>query len=449
MKKRVLKMVAAGLTATMMVTSLIGCGSTEKKEVPAASETEKSEEAKTEDVKTEEPKAEDKKGGDTITVAASSSWIRDVDKELATKFEEETGNKIEWQLSPDDQYENVLNSKLSVGEGADIFYARSGITLKKYQPEKYMMDLSDQEWVGRYSDWAKEGTTYGGKTVQFQTWSVDGWGLLYNKAIFEAAGVTEVPKDYEGLKAACDKILASGKTPIYQPGAAQWHWATWISEMTTKVEAETPGFYDGLNDNTKIFADQADLALALDQLVEMNDAGYFGKDCMANTWEDMVTKMASGDYAMGVVYTTFPAEVEAMNAELTADSWGMFPIPLIDNTTFGVSAGGIGRCVNKDTKVDGAVKEYFDFLSKPENLQIYYDARLDLGACSFTDIPGNVPAAYEDIMTHVSTSGLSAEDGVSYWDATQVGNLMQSMFVGSTSSQDVLTGIDEMRQPNF
>lgn len=428
-KKCVLKRTALGLTAVMMAASLAGCGSSETKDEPA--------------------EGGDKKGGETITIAASAGWVKDIDKELASKYEEESGNKIEWQISPDDQYENVLNSKLSVGEGADIFYIRSGITLQKYQPEKYMMDLSDQEWAGRYTDWAKEGTTYDGKVVQFQTWSVDGWGLLYNKDIFEEAGVAEVPKDYASFKEACDKILAAGKTPIYEPGAAQWHLGTWLSEMTTQTEADSEGFYAGLNDNSQVFAGQKGLAAALDQLVEMDKAGYFGKDFMANTWEDMAAKMATGDYAMGLVYTTFPAEVEAVNAELTADKWGMFPVPLNDNKTFGVSAGGIGRCVNKDTKAGDAVKDYLDFLSQPENLTAYYDARLDLGPCSFTDIPGNVPASYEDVMSNSESSGLAAEDGVIFWDSTQVGNLMQSIFLGGASAEDVLQGIDDFRQPSL
>lgn len=387
--------------------------------------------------------------GVTITIAASAGWVKDIDKELAEKYEEQSGNTIEWQISPDDQYENVLNSKLAVGEGADIFYIRSGVTINKYQPDKYMMDLSDQEWVSRYNDWALEGTTYNDKVVQFQTWSVDGWGILYNKAIFEEAGITEIPSDYASFKDACDKILAIGKTPIYEPGAAQWHLGTWLGALTTQTDADNPGFYDGLNDNSQVLAGQEGLITALNQMMELNEAGYFGDDFMANTWEDMVAKMASGDYAMGVVYTTFPAEVEAYDSSITSDSWGMFPIPLNDNQTFGVSAGGIGRCVNKDTEVADAVLGYLNFLSQPENLTAYYDARLDLGPCSFTDIPGNVPASYEDVLSHSSGTGLTAEDGILYWDNTQVGNLMQAMFLGGSTAEDVLTGIDDLRQPSF
>lgn len=312
-----------------------------------------------------------------------------------------------------------------------------------------MMDLSDQEWAGRYTDWAKAGTTYDGKIMQFQTWSVDGWGILYNKPMFEEAGITEVPTDFESFKEACAKVAAIGKTPIYQPGAAQWHLGVWLSEMTAQTEADNPGFYAGMNDNSLRMADQEGLATCLNQMKELDEAGYFGADFMANTWEDMPAMMATGDYAMGLVYTTFPAEVEAINPDMPKDTWGMFPLPLNDNKTFGVSAGGIGRCVNKDTKVKDAALDYLAFLARPENLTAYYDARLDLGACSLTDIPGNVAAAYEDVMAHSTGSTVSAEDGMLFWDGTQVGTLIQAMFVGNSTAEDVLKGIDDMRQPSF
>ena len=105
--------------------------------------------------------------------------------------------------------------------------------------------------------------------------------------------------------------------------------------------------------------------------------------------------------------------------------------------------------MNKDTEVADAVLDYLNFLSQPENLTAYYDARLDLGPCSFTDIPGNVPASYEDVLSHSSGTGLTAEDGILYWDNTQVGNLMQAMFLGGSTAEDVLTGIDDLRQPSF
>ena len=61
----------------------------------------------------------------TLTVASSANWTKDIDKSLAEQFTEETGIKVEFQLTPDDQYSNVLKAKLSTGEGPDVFLGPS------------------------------------------------------------------------------------------------------------------------------------------------------------------------------------------------------------------------------------------------------------------------------------------------------------------------------------
>ena len=48
-----------------------------------------------------------------------------------------------------------------------------------------------------------------------------------------------------------------------------------------------------------------------------------------------------------------------------------------------------------------------------------------------------MPAAYEDVINNASGTGFTAEDGVLYWDNAQVGNLMQGMFLGNSSAEDV------------
>ena len=91
----------------------------------------------------------------TLTVAAAADWIKDRDRKLAEEFTEETGIKIDFQLNPNDQYVNIVKAKLASGEGVDIFYANTGRGILEYSPDKYALDLSDQEWVSRYLDWGK------------------------------------------------------------------------------------------------------------------------------------------------------------------------------------------------------------------------------------------------------------------------------------------------------
>ena len=99
----------------------------------------------------------------TLNFAASQNWILDVDRELAKEFEEKTGIAVNFQLSPDDQYQTIIKSKLNTGEGPDIFMSYSGTKLKDFNPEKNMVDLSDEAWVADQEQWAIDSSSYNGK----------------------------------------------------------------------------------------------------------------------------------------------------------------------------------------------------------------------------------------------------------------------------------------------
>lgn len=461
------KVLGVTLAATIAAAALAGCGGSGDSKTAAteAKGTEaKGTEAKgTEEVQettadtaandteagsSEAAKSDEAKEGVTITVAASSNWIKDIDKELAAKYEEESGNTIQWQASPDDQYTNVLNSKFAVGEGPDIYLTQSGAGIEEYQPAEHALDLSGEEWVSRYRDWAKEGTTYDGKIVQCLTWSADGWAMLYNPDIFEKAGIKEAPKTFDSFMEACEAIKNIGITPIYEPGAAQWHQATWLDTISAQAEEAKPGLRDSLNKNTAKFAEQEGLLKGLEQMKQIEEAGYFGEEFMSNTWESSVDKMITGEYAMILVYTTFQNEIMAKDPSTNADKWEMFSVPLNDNTVFAQSSGGVGRSINKDSKVIDAAKDYFNFLTRKENLETYYAARQDLGQCSFTDIEGNVSNGYKTVVDNGTGVGQNFETGVTNWNSTEIGIQVQNMYLGGTA-MEVLEGIDAMREPLF
>src|SRR5690554_731253 len=49
----------------------------------------------------------------TLTYLASQGWIMDAEIELAKKFEEETGIRIDYQIIPAGQYNNVIKTRLN------------------------------------------------------------------------------------------------------------------------------------------------------------------------------------------------------------------------------------------------------------------------------------------------------------------------------------------------
>lgn len=386
--------------------------------------------------------------GVTINVASSQNWTKDVDKLLADQFNKETGNTINFVLTPDDQYANVLKAKFATGEGPDIFLSQGGTGVAQFQPDQHCLDLSGEPWVANLTDWAKAGGTWNGKLMGFSTWSVDGWGFLYVPSIFEAAGV-KIPKTYQEFLSVCEAIKAKGYTPIYEFGKAEWHQEVCLNTYSALANNTTPGLYDKLNQNQAKFADQAVLETALTQMKELNDKGYYGENFLANTWEGTIDAMGSGKYAMTLVYSTFQNEVLAKFPDSKADTWQMFPSPLADNTVWATSAGGIYRYVNKDSKVLDACKAYLSFLCKTDNLKTYYDARKDLGPCSFKDYPGNVSEGYKTMMANSSGTGLDFEGGVLYWDQSTIGKLVQEMYLGTKTPKQVLEAIDAYRDKMF
>ena len=63
----------------------------------------------------------------TLSIATSANWSKDIDKTQADQFTKETGIKVEFQPTPDDQYSNVLKAKLSTGEGPEISWSHPAL----------------------------------------------------------------------------------------------------------------------------------------------------------------------------------------------------------------------------------------------------------------------------------------------------------------------------------
>lgn len=428
------------LTAITLVGVIAGCGST----ASLTQETSNPSESTKPSDSTPAPKK-----GVTIKVASSANWMKDIDKKLAEQFKAETGNTIEFLISPDDQNSNVLKAKFATGEGPDVYLTPSGVGMREYMPDQHALDLSNEPWVSRYTDWAKAGTTDNGKVIAFNTWSVDGWGLLYNASLFEQAGV-QIPTNYQEFLKVCETLKAKGITPIYEPGKAEWHQEIWLNALGAMIAKKNPGIYDQFNTNKAKIADQKDLEIGLTQLKEVADKGYFGKDFMSQTWENSVDAMGSGKYAMMLTYSTFQNEVLAKFPDSKADQWGMFPSPLSDNKAWAMSAGGIVRSINKDSKVIDAAKDYFNFLAREDNLKAYYAERKDLGPVSFKDVKGKTTTAYTSVIANAKDgTGLDFEGGVQFWNGSVIGKMIQDLYLGGKTPKQVLESIDAERAKMF
>jgi len=442
------KILSAALILAMSFTLFTGCAKTPEA-APAESATDAAQPAATEEAD------KDKNKDVTLTVMMSQGWAFPAEDILTKKFEEESGIKVDLQVVPADQYQDLLKAKLTSGEGPDVFYAQTNefqIKTATVDPEKYCIDFTGSDWVNVMPKTRIPAVSYNDKVYGLMVWyDSPEFVFVYNKTLFKEAGITEVPKTYAEFKAACEAIKAKGITPVYEYGAAGWHHQLPFFQIGARYEELNPGLYKGLNDNTIKFADSKEMMTALDQINECVQNGYYGDDYLANDGSDNYDRLATRKAAM---IMEGPAFIEAIKTKYpeTTDEYGLFLVPFLDNQNYPTNPSGPAAFGYKDSKNIDAVKEYFAFLAKPENLQIKLDntdqwTNIDTTAeitQHFTDaektFKESIPREKYEIAAVLQTGTKYTND--QWMDA---GKDMISMFMGELTSKQVLENIDERR----
>lgn len=389
--------------------------------------------------------------GTTITYLASQNWVLDSEMELAKQFEEETGVHVDFQIIPSDQYFNVLETKLQAGgEGIDIFGGQSGKTDIKVQlnVEENAVPLTDQEWVQRMDPLSVEQVSLDGVPYGLTIWDTIGgsWVMVYNKEIFADNGIS-VPKTYEELSAACQTLQDAGITPIYEPFADGWHHVLWFLEMGPAYEAANTGLADALNVNEATFADDPTMLAALTQFKELYDNGCFGDDALSNDFANTEAAMSSGQYAMTVNRFGLPSQIHAAFPDVSEDNFGFFLIPLADNQIWNVNPAAPTKFIYSGSENIEAAKAYFEFLTRPENLQYMLENEAQFAFLNFEDVSKELTADQQAFLDTYREQGTVYQTAVNYVNPQwmDVGTDLTAMVTDAVTPEEVLQNIDQRR----
>jgi len=386
----------------------------------------------------------------TITYLASQDWIKDAEMELSEKFEEETGIHVDYQIIPADQYFNILTTKLNSGEGPDIFGGQSGkselqLTLNV---EENALPLTDEEWVQRMNPLSVEQASLDDVVYGLTIWDTLGgsWVVVYNKDIFAENGLS-IPTNYEEFSTVNQTLLDAGITPIYEPVADGWHQVLWFPEIGPVYEAATPGLSAALNANEITFAEDSTMQLALTQMQEMFDLGYFGDDALSNEFVNTENALASGEYAMTLNRFGLPDLIETAYPETSADSFGFFVMPLADNQIWNVNPGGPSKFIYSGSENVDAAKAYFDFLTRQENLQYMLDNEPQFVLLNFDGVEYELTPDQQAFVDTYTEQGTVYQIAVNYVNPQwmDIGQDLVAMFTGAAAPEDVLTSIDQRR----
>ena len=385
----------------------------------------------------------------TITYMASQDWVQDAEMELAEKFTEQTGIKVDFQIIPSDQYTNLLNSKLQSEECPDLFGSQAGKTdiVTLLNVEKNAVDLSGEAWASTVDPLAAAETSVNGKLYGQPAQDVSAvWAIAYNKKVFEKLNL-KVPTNYEEFKAVCEAIKADGMTPIYEAVADGWHHQLWFCELGVAIEHDEPGTADKLNSNTVKFADLATAKKLIEQIKEMVDLGYWGDNYMANEYADAAKAIAEGECAMTVANQGFPTEVNTAYPEFAPEDIGFFVMPLCDNQVLNMNPVGPTRFIYSGSKNIDAAKQYLAFLAQPENIQYQIEKVGKFNTLPFTTAKDAYSPEISAFYAAYPDHGTVYQTAVNYVNPQwmEIGKYLVEVLQGDATAEDMLKNIDVNR----
>lgn len=337
MKKRMIAILAC---ACMTVASLSGCGD---KAVTDAGKTETGNGAV--DAGTTETSDKGNGGGEVVKLrmmgynaeSARATYLKYLDEQLPNI-------EIEFEFVSQDNFDNVLNAQLQAGEGPDIM--ELGGQTRLLANADYLLDLTDQAFIGKYADAGIKPYTVEGKiyAAPLQSWYE---GIFYNKTMFEENKI-EVPKTWDEF-IEIHKTLTANGIKAQTMGAQSYE-----PMMKQSIALVNNEFYsDSANKDFDEKFNQGEVKLkeawlpAVTEWYKIIEEGCLTEDMLGLSYDQALDEFAAGKAAM---WECGPWAVETIKEKNPELDFGMFPIPGTDASKPGWLVGGPGSALAINSK---------------------------------------------------------------------------------------------------
>lgn len=320
MKKKVLSVL---MSVAMMSTLLVGCGnSADSADTPAADSSESSDSAAT--------ALSD--GAEEITwmfwddLNATEDLISLGYKDVIDRFNKDYEGK--YHVTPIttnlEEYYTKLNALVASNETPDCFIVSPGPNLDAYVDPGVAADLTDDlkadGWLDTFNggEGAFSQQTYDGKIYAVPL-NIAAACVFYNTEMFEKAGISTMPTDWDGFIDACDKLQAAGYTPLsISAGTA------WCLSMLAGYLCDAEGVdLDAIDAGTAHWTD-ANVVAAANKMLELSK--YFQPTAAGDTNDVATANFYNEEAAMLIQGSWAIAQMNGSNPDFE-DKCGVFAFP--------------------------------------------------------------------------------------------------------------------------
>lgn len=346
--------------------------------------------------------------------------------------EENIKVKVNLEMPSSDQYESVLQARLSGGDAPDLYTLHCN-NIGTYNDAGYLYDLSGEPLADEIYENVKATVSVDGKLLAVPIES-QAWGVLYNKAIFEECGL-EAPDTLADLTAICETLKEKGYTPFMLAFQEQW-----VPQLMTAltlgdiVSGKLPDWLErmykdeGSYDEVREIFDVIDLIMANGTDRAMEEGSEAG----------------AADFAMGKA-AMFVQGTWASNTIMTANpemQLGVFALPINDdpNCTRVNLSTSTTLAVHPDSKeLDLALKFANYVLDEKDSSALFQ-------SCSFNPL---ATCHNYEAYSWVADASAYVAAGRAYQDLVipsavtdEQGRLLQEYYVGTVTVDEIVERLD-------
>lgn len=317
---------------------------------------------------------------------------------LVQEYERETGVAIEISTCGGGcDYSAGLKTKFNSGDKPDIFFVAGYTDLELWQ--EYLEDLSDQPWIDDMDDLARPGITKDGK-VYGMPLVLEGWGFIYNKALFRQAGVTELPTTLSQLRKNAQQLEAAGIRPFDNGYAEWWVIGNHLVNTAFALQPDPDGFVAAVEAGRAKLTDN-DVLRQWTDLVDLT-VEYGQPDPLSTDYHEQVQSFAAGEAAMMQQGIWTQLQLDKLNPDLEI---GFLPMPInddaaaMDKLQIGVPNYWV---VNNRSSVKREAKAFLSWLAGTASGQrLFHDAKLIPPFKSIRFEQGELGPLADDIMRYL------------------------------------------------
>lgn len=287
---------------------------------------------------------------------------------IIEKFTNETGVAVNMNVLPSSAYTGQVQATLLGGQGADVFTVFPGSQFVELTDAGVFTDLSDADFIDRFEPKLLEAGTPGfygledGRRQLALPYQAVFNQPIYNKTMFEQAGIGDPPEDWEGFLAACDALKELGVIPILYAGdisASQFTNPMMMNNQPdTDIWAKVEAGEARVDDDWMV--------TTLSQINELEERGCFQENALGSRAEGVIAQFAQENGAMLATGSYHMASVEQFNPEIEMGLLAPITVPASEAQFEGINTTTFMLAVNARGPNPEAAQQFIEFLTRPE-----------------------------------------------------------------------------------